>query len=81
MNDQITKGAAESNREIEGRAGSDEPKRGFAALSPERRREIASKGGKASHAAGTGHRFASGEEAAAMGRKGGKARRRATSAE
>ena len=46
--------------------------RGFAAISPERRREIASKGGKAAHAAGTAHRFDS-EEAAAAGRKGGTA--------
>jgi general stress protein YciG len=47
-------------------------RRGFAALSPERRREIASMGGKASHAAGTGHRFTV-EEARAAGSKGGKA--------
>jgi hypothetical protein len=31
--------------------------RGFAAISPERRRDISSKGGKAAHAAGTAHRF------------------------
>jgi general stress protein YciG len=46
--------------------------RGFAALSPERRRELASRGGKAAHAAGTAHTF-SVEEAAAAGRKGGRA--------
>jgi len=46
--------------------------RGFAALSPEKRKEIASKGGKAAHAAGTAHQFTR-EEAIAAGAKGGKA--------
>ncbi len=44
--------------------------RGFAGMSPEKRREIARKGGKAVHAAGTGHQWTS-EEAQAAGRKGG----------
>jgi len=44
-------------------------KRGFACISPERRSEIARKGGKAAHKAGTAHRF-SPEEAQAAGRKG-----------
>lgn len=44
--------------------------RGFAALSVERRCEIASKGGKAAHAAGTAHEFTP-EEARAAGHKGG----------
>jgi len=43
--------------------------RGFAALSVERRREIASKGGKSAQAAGVGHRFTH-EEAVAAGTKG-----------
>lgn len=43
---------------------------GFAALSPERRREISSIGGKKAHALGTAHRF-SPEEAQQAGRKGG----------
>lgn len=47
--------------------------KGFAAISPERVREIASKGGKAAHAVGTAHKFTS-EEAKAAGRKGGLAR-------
>lgn len=47
-----------------------EPKRGFAALTPERRREVASAGGKAAQASGRGHRFTS-EEASAAGAKGG----------
>jgi len=50
-------------------------KRGFAAISPERRRAIASLGGKASHAKGTGHKWTKGAEAREMGRKGGMASR------
>ncbi len=46
--------------------------RGFASLSPERRFEISSKGGKAAHAKGTAHQFTS-EEAKIAGRKGGAA--------
>jgi general stress protein YciG len=45
-------------------------KRGFAAMSPEKQREIASKGGKAAHAMGFAHQFTS-ENAAEAGRKGG----------
>lgn len=47
-------------------------KRGFAAMSPEKQREIASMGGKAAHAKGTAHQFTS-EEAREAGRKGGTA--------
>lgn len=46
--------------------------RGFAAMDPKRVSEIASKGGKAAHAAGTAHQFTS-EEAKAAGAKGGSA--------
>ena len=45
-------------------------KGGFAALSKEQRWEIASKGGKAVHAKGTGHKWTP-EEAREAGRKGG----------
>ena len=45
-------------------------KRGFAALSPELRREISKRGGVAAHQAGTAHEF-SADEARAAGRKGG----------
>ena len=45
-------------------------KRGFAALSPERRAEISRQGGKAAHAQGTAHKWTK-EEASAAGRKGG----------
>jgi general stress protein YciG len=44
--------------------------RGFAAMSPEKVRDIASKGGKAAHVAGTAHQFTS-DEARDAGRKGG----------
>ena len=46
--------------------------RGFAAMNPERQREIASEGGKAAHLSGNAHEFTS-EEARAAGRKGGQA--------
>lgn len=45
-------------------------KRGFAALSPERRAEISRQGGKAAHEKGTAHKWTK-EEASAAGRKGG----------
>lgn len=45
-------------------------RRGFAAMTPEQRSAIASKGGKAAHAKGTAHKFSS-EEAKAAGIKGG----------
>lgn len=47
-------------------------KRGFAAMSPEKRAEISSKGGKAAHAQGKAHKFTH-EEAVEYGRKGGSA--------
>jgi general stress protein YciG len=46
-------------------------KRGFASMSAEKRREIASQGGRASHEQGKAHRFTS-EEARVAGIKGGK---------
>lgn len=46
------------------------PKHGFAAMSPERHREIASKGGRAAHMLGRGHQFTS-KEASEAGKKGG----------
>ena len=47
-------------------------KRGFGSMDINKRREIASKGGKAAHAKGSAHRFTP-EEAREAGRKGGKA--------
>lgn len=49
-------------------------RRGFAAMDPAKQREIASKGGKASHAKGTGHEWTP-EEARIAGAKGGRASR------
>lgn len=48
------------------------PKRGFAAMSEEKRKEIASKGGKAAHKKGKAHKFNSSTGRSA-GQKGGKA--------
>lgn len=45
-------------------------KRGFASMDKEKQREIASMGGKAAHAKGTGHQWTV-EEAREAGRKGG----------
>jgi len=47
-------------------------RRGFAAMDSNRVKEIASKGGRAAHAAGTAHQF-SADEARNAGRKGGMA--------
>lgn len=52
--------------------GSQRKPRGFAAMSPETRRAIASKGGRAAQSTGRAHQFTS-EEASAAGRKGGTA--------
>ena len=49
-------------------------RRGFASMSAEKQREIASKGGRAAHAKGTAHEW-SAEEARRAGRKGGQASR------
>lgn len=47
--------------------------RGFAAMSPEKQKEIARKGGRAAHEQGVAHQWSS-EEARAAGKKGGQAR-------
>jgi uncharacterized protein len=46
--------------------------KGFAKMTPERRREISRKGGIAAHIKGVAHKFTS-EEAREAGKKGGKA--------
>jgi general stress protein YciG len=51
--------------------------RGFAALTPERRREISHKGGVTAHVKGSAHEWDSGA-AREAGRKGGLAHRRRT---
>ncbi|HUE86224.1 MAG TPA: KGG domain-containing protein [Vicinamibacterales bacterium] len=49
-------------------------RRGFASMSPEKQREIASKGGRAAHQKGTAHEWSS-DEAREAGRRGGMASR------
>ena len=49
-------------------------RRGFASMSAEKQREIASKGGRAAHQKGTAHEWNS-EEARTAGRKGGQVSR------
>lgn len=58
-----------SNEQID---GSRTHLRGFASMSSERRKAIASKGGKAAHARGTAHQWDQ-DEARVAGRKGGRA--------
>jgi general stress protein YciG len=49
-------------------------RRGFASMSREKQREIASKGGRAAHEKGTAHEWTP-DEARAAGRKGGQSSR------
>ncbi len=49
-------------------------RRGFASMSPEKQREIASKGGRAAHEKGTAHEW-NADEARSAGRKGGQVSR------
>lgn len=65
MNPTSTTGAEQPRRK---------ERRGFASMSPEKQREIASKGGRAAHQKGTAHEWSS-EEAREAGRKGGMASR------
>jgi uncharacterized protein len=74
METQITEKQAE-NREADQHHSEGPPARkprGFAAIERNLVKEIARKGGKAAHAAGTAHEFTS-EEARVAGRKGGQA--------
>lgn len=65
-NNSSENGRGESE-EGEGRRSSN---RGFAAMDPEKQKEIASEGGRAAHRQGVAHEWSS-EEARAAGRKGG----------
>lgn len=58
---------------LRGRGRSGRRPRGFAAMPPELQREIAQKGGRASHRKGRGHEWTP-EEAREAGRRGGRAR-------
>ena len=51
-------------------SGERKERRGFASMTPEKQREIASKGGRAAHQKGTAHEWTS-DEARSAGRKGG----------
>ena len=77
MSNPIVSNSTGNNPQLRDSKGRD-PKgrgRGFASMSPEKKREIASKGGKAAHALGTAHKWTT-EEAQAAGRKGGSISRR-----
>jgi len=52
-------------------------KKGFAAMNPEKQREIARAGGHAAHQQGVAHKWNS-EEAREAGRKGGQSRKQST---
>lgn len=54
--------------------GERKERRGFASMSPEKQREIASKGGRAAHEKGTAHEWTA-DEARTAGRKGGQVSR------
>src|SRR5579871_3153210 len=54
--------------------GEHKERRGFASMSPEKQREIASKGGRAAHEKGTAHEWTA-DEARNAGRKGGQVSR------
>ena len=54
--------------------GQGKERRGFASMSAEKQREIASKGGRAAHEKGTAHEW-SADEARNAGRKGGQVSR------
>jgi general stress protein YciG len=65
-----------SNKKTEAAVSTGERKerRGFASMSPEKQREIASKGGRAAHEKGTAHEWTA-DEARNAGRKGGQVSR------
>jgi general stress protein YciG len=67
--DGTTGGGSAAEGEERGSRGG-KSNRGFASMSPERQREIASKGGRAAHEKGTAHEWTP-DEARRAGRKGG----------
>ncbi len=72
QNEPAPSSSAAQNGGAPNQAPAPKPKqrRGFAAMDPHLVAEIASKGGKAAHAAGTAHEFTT-DEAREAGRKGG----------
>jgi general stress protein YciG len=69
-----THGVAAVSRRLNVTVPERKERRGFASMSPERQREIASKGGRAAHEKGTAHEWTP-EEARRAGRKGGQVSR------
>ena len=67
---------ARSSKQTEAavKTGERKERRGFASMSPEKQREIASKGGRAAHEKGTAHEWTA-DEARNAGRKGGQVSR------
>ena len=70
----ITMGWAHNHGRLIVDTGQRKERRGFASMSPEKQREIASKGGRAAHQKGTAHEW-SADEARNAGRKGGQVSR------
>ena len=67
--DSVSRSGANGGAE-QGTRNGGKSNRGFASMSPERQREIASKGGRAAHEKGTAHEWTP-DEARRAGRKGG----------
>ena len=63
-----------NNQESEMGRGGRKSNRGFAAMDPEKQKQIAREGGRAAHRLGTAHKW-SREEAREAGRKGGQSSR------
>ncbi|GAC1422029.1 MAG: hypothetical protein NVS1B13_18530 [Flavisolibacter sp.] len=66
----MDRGHGSEKRRESGRSNEGASNRGFAAMSPEKQKEIASEGGRAAHQLGVAHEWNS-EEARQAGRKGG----------
>lgn len=74
VRDPARSGRAHSNGGQAVNTGERKERRGFASMSPEKQREIASKGGRAAHEKGTAHEWTA-DEARSAGRKGGQVSR------
>lgn len=75
MNDRESRSMNDGGGTRNGRSGNEgssrtSSRRGFAAMDPEKQRQIARQGGKAAHQQGVAHQWTT-EEARAAGRKGG----------
>jgi uncharacterized protein len=69
-NQEHVSGSQSSGTSTEGSRGRRSTNRGFAAMDPDKQKEIASEGGRAAHRQGVAHEWSS-EEAREAGRKGG----------